>query len=314
MISEDAIIQNLYTKSHGFIGDDSAVLPKLGAKRYVITKDLLIEDVHFRTRYFSPGDLAHKSLHINLSDLAAMGAKPLYILCGISISDMMQQYACDFLNSLTEICAETKVILIGGDTTKSNDQLCISITAIGQVSENDIKYRNNAQSDNIICVAGNLGWAQLGFNALEKDIQINPRYIESFLRPQAKIPEGIWLGKQNSVTSMMDISDGLYIDLRRLCKSSAKGAIIDLDMLSRYQQTELSPENMLEGGEDYGLLFTINKEGFKDLSEAFMSTFHYDLKVVGSITSDSHVLLQRGGEYTDLKINSFTHFGEKYET
>lgn len=309
MINENEIIHNLRSRSHHFIGDDAAVLPYLGLSKSVITKDLLVEDVHFRTSYFSPMDLAHKALHVNLSDLAAMGAQPLYILCGIAIPNNLHSYSCDFLNHLTASCHEEGVILIGGDTTSSTDKLSISITAIGLGEI--LKYRSNAKNDNIICVAGNLGWSNLGFFALENSTAIDAKYISSFLRPKAKTQEGAWLAKETNVTSMMDISDGLYVDLKRLCAASNKGAVIDLDMLSFHLEPDLSLQTLLEGGEDYGLLFTVNKNAFNELFNSFSTTFGYGIKVVGHITDSLSVVFQKKGEFVNLNITPFSHFGEK---
>lgn len=311
MISEDKIIQNLQAQSHGFIGDDAVVLPHIANDRYVITKDLLIEAVHFRTKYFTPQDLSHKALHANLSDLAAMGAKPLYILCGIAIPHTLQEYASDFLTSLATSCQAVGVVLIGGDTTASKDHLFISITAIGQVQEGNIKYRSTAGSDDLICIIGNLGWAHLGFMALEDDIVTDANYTNSFLTPKAKIKEGVWLGRQAAVTCMMDISDGLYIDLKRLCNSSNKSAVIDIDLFGSALTPEISLQVALEGGEDYGLLMTINKELFEKLSNEFVKTFNYNLKVIGHIADGEGVAFKQGNQDVDLFINPFSHFGEK---
>ncbi len=311
MINEDKIIQHLQIKSCGFIGDDATVLTHINNSRYVLTKDLLTEDVHFRTRYFTPRDLAHKALHVNLSDLAAMGAEPLYILCGISVPDTLQDYASDFLNSLTISCQEASVILIGGDTTASKNHLFISITAIGHVQEGNIKHRSTAVRNDFICIVGNLGWAHLGFIALEKAFATDAKYISSFLRPKAKVKEGIWLGRQAAVTSMMDVSDGLYIDLKRLCVASNKSACVDIDLLQSVLEHEISLQVALEGGEDYGLLATINKESFEKLSNEFTKAFNYNLKVIGHIDDGESIIFRQGNQEVDLSINPFSHFGEK---
>lgn len=117
MIQEDKIIKALQATAAGrFIGDGAVILPDVrAANRYVISKDLLVEDVHFHTSYFTPENLAHKSLHVNLSDISAMGAQALYILCGISIPSNLQDYAIRFLNSLTLACQKVGVILTGGE-------------------------------------------------------------------------------------------------------------------------------------------------------------------------------------------------------
>ncbi|MFY7697957.1 MAG: thiamine-phosphate kinase [Legionella sp.] len=313
MIQEDKIIKALQSKATGeFIGDDAAVLPSTNtSNRYVISKDLLIEDVHFRTKYFTPEDLAHKSLHVNISDIAAMGAKPLYILCGISIPSYLQDYGSRFLNSLTDACQSVEVTLIGGDTTASRDRLFISITAIGTIPEAHIKYRNGAKTGDLICIIGNLGFAHLGFLSLEQSQIAASQYINSFLRPEAKLKEGIWLGKQHAVNSMMDISDGLYIDLKRLASSSTKHAVIDINLLQNYLTPAISLQIALEGGEDYGLLMTVHNNLFEDLSYRFMKKFGYHLKVVGYITDGHGLSFEQNGKPIEITINHFSHFGEQ---
>lgn len=311
MLNEDKLIQHLQTQSKGFIGDDAAILPSLTEEQYVISKDLLVENIHFRLAYFSPEDLAQKALQANLSDLAAMGAQPLYILCGISIPKPLEAYATDFLNCLMKMCGELNILLIGGDTTAAKDNLFISITAIGKISHHKIKYRNTAQVNDLICIAGNLGWAHIGFTALEKGINVDRKFIESFLRPIAKIKEGRWLAQHEFITSMMDISDGLYIDLKRLCKLSNKGAVINLDSLLTYKEPEQTQQTLLEGGEDYALLFTVNKEKYNDLSKAFAMHFKYDLKLIGHITNNKEIQFLQEGQYVNLELSPYTHFGEK---
>lgn len=318
-LNENEIVKKLAKNSNGFIGDDSAILPSLDNEQYVITKDLLIENIHFRTSYYSAKNLAHKALHVNLSDLAAMGATPKYILCGIAIPDNSAAYAQEFLENLLRLCIEENIILIGGDTTKSPDKISISITAIGTCNPENIKYRNSAQNDDIICVAGFLGYSRLGLFALENNLDIDTYYKNFCLEPNAKIKEGQWLSKHKSITSMMDISDGLYIDVKRLCESSDVGAIIDLDKLNLNQQfveacklLKFDPTQVaLSGGEDYSLLFTVKGNKFKEISNSFFNTFKYELKPIGKTTSSKEVIFNKQNKPIDLKLTPFTHFGEK---
>lgn len=318
-ISEAEIIKVLSSKSGGYIGDDAAVLPPLDQEQYIITKDLLIEDVHFRIDYFNATDLAYKSLHVNLSDLAAMGAKPIYILCGISIPVDLNEYAKNFLEQLTTLCDKYDVTLIGGDTTKSTDKLHISITAIGTTSKECIKYRSLAKTGDTVCVVGHLGYAHLGLTALEAKSHINAKYINAFLRPKAKIKEGIWLGQQPEITSMMDISDGLYIDLKRLCKSSSCGSLIELSTLEYDDEFENSCHALgvkpldviLTGGEDYSLICTVSTTAFSNIAETFKKTFDYNLRKIGKIITGSSIRLKKNNnEFIELNTKPFTHFGE----
>lgn len=319
MLDEAEIISNLKINFPQYIGDDAAVIKKSGALNYVITNDLLVEDVHFRLAYFDPLSLAHKALHVNLSDLAAMGAKPDFVLLGISIPDSYGTYITSFFRHFSNVCKDASVILIGGDTTKSESKLFISITAIGIAAAENIKYRSTAKDGDIICVAGNLGYAHLGLVACEQSLNNFAEYKSSFLRPNAKVNEGIWLASKQSVTSMMDLSDGLYIDLKRLCQASSVGANLDLESLApssafaaNCNSTGLDPVNvMLTGGEDYCLLVTVQNNCYETLSQEFIQNFGYSIKPIGRIVEESEVHIIKNGKLVNLKLQPFTHFGEK---
>ena len=137
-----------------------------------------------------------------------------------------------------------------------------------------------------------------------------------FLFPKAKVREGIWLGKQNTVTSMMDISDGLFIDLKRLAKTSKVCAEISLDKLplsksfiNACDSLNLDPFNtLLVGGEDYGLLFTIRKEHFPEISRQFFNLFSYQLHCIGHIKDGEGVNIQKCGHRVELPLKPFSHF------
>jgi thiamine-monophosphate kinase len=224
-----------------------------------------------------------------------------------------------FFRHFSNVCKEASVVLIGGDTTKSESKLFISITAIGTAATENIKYRSTAKVDDIICVAGNLGYAHLGLVACEQSLNDFEEYKSSFLRPEAKVKEGIWLAGKQSVTSMMDLSDGLYIDLKRLCNASGAGAAIKLESLipssvfaANCNSTGLDSVNiMLTGGEDYCLLFTVQNNFYETLSQEFLKNFGYGIKPIGRIIEGSGVHIIENGKLVNLKLQPFTHFGEK---
>ena len=171
MLAEASIIHQLYTAFPEQIGDDAAVFAFTENQSYVITKDLLIEDIHFNINYCDPMSLAQKALHVNLSDIAAMGAVPQLVLLGIAIPPTYETQLPNFLEAFTTACKDTSVILIGGDTTRSTDKLCISITVIGTAKNSHLKYRKNAQVNDLICLVGPVGYAHVGFVALEASQQ-----------------------------------------------------------------------------------------------------------------------------------------------
>lgn len=316
MFSESSIIDTLKAHFPEQIGDDAACIPLNQTQTYLISKDLLIEDTHFRLRYQNEESLAHKSLHVNLSDLAAMGATPQFVLLGLSIPPHFKQQTPAFLDAFSKKCKEASVILIGGDTTYSNQQLIISITAIGTTETQNIKFRKNAKSGDLLCIAGHLGEAHLGFTALERNQPHFTAYKNRFLNPIARIAEGIWLGQQNAVHSMMDISDSLFIDLERLCKASGVGCEINLDrsppkpeFKSACEILTLDPvTTQLEGGEDYALMFSVAPEAYPSISKQFKAHFNYSLKCIGQFKTDPEISVIQNNQKITPNIKSFLHF------
>jgi thiamine-monophosphate kinase len=319
MLNEAQIINQLKAHFPQYIGDDAAVIPASGDQSYIISKDLLVEDNHFCTSYFNAANLAHKALQVNLSDIAAMGGKAQFVLCGIAIPMELAQYAQDFLAALVTACKDAGVILIGGDTTRSADKLFISISVIGNSITDNIKYRSTAKIGDAICIVGNLGYAHLGLIACEQSLPDLQEYKNAFLCPTAKINEGLWLAEKPGVNSMMDISDGLYIDLKRLCESSQVAAHIELNYLQPStafknvcDRLQLETINvMLTGGEDYGLLCTVDNAHYAKLAEDFKHKFGYPLQRIGNIVAGASVHFTEDAVHKDLQLMPFSHFGEE---
>jgi thiamine-monophosphate kinase len=318
MLNETYIIDQLKTHFPHYIGDDAAVIPASGDHSYIISKDLLVEDIHFRRTYFSAADLAYKALQVNLSDIAAMGGKAQFVLCGIAIPVEQAQYAQDFLAALVTACKDAGVILIGGDTTRSTDKLFISISVIGNSATKNIRYRSTAKVGDVICSVGSLGQAHLGWIACEQSLPELQNYKNAFLRPKAKNDEGLWLGEKACVHSMMDISDGLFIDLKRLCLASQVAAHIELKDLQpaaafenacdRFQLNAINV--MLTGGEDYGLLCTVANAHYAQLAQDFKHKFGYALQCIGNIISGTDIHFTENAVPKHLMLTPFSHFGE----
>lgn len=301
------------------IGDDGAVIPFNETESYVITKDLLVEDNHFRLSYFDPESLAHKALHVNLSDVAAMGVKSRFVLLGLSIPPAFQEdYLHQFLVHFGRLCQENEVQLIGGDTTASGDKFVISVTVIGQGETQNLKFRRGAQIRDVIAVAGNLGHAHLGLKALEGAISGLALFKAAALKPMARVQEGLWLGQQQDIHSLMDLSDGLALDLFRLCVASQVCGEIDVnnlvtckDFLQGCDLVGLDPlECMLVGGEDYGLLMTVSASAYDKIAKDFEQSFGYSMIRVGVIEEGQGILLKKGGEEIPFTYRPFSHFGE----
>ena len=324
MLRESDIIQNLQTAFAASsdlvgIGDDAAVLPLNDTESYVISKDILVEHRHFRLATTDAASLAHKSLHVNLSDIAAMGAVPLFVMMGIALPQSLSpEWVRQFMSSFVDACKEQNIVLIGGDTTASERDVLISITVIGKGSKSNLKFRKDAKAGDIICVAGALGEAHAGLVALENKIDGLAVVKSKSLKPTARTDEGIWLGGRKSVTAMMDVSDGLYVDLTRMAQVSRVGAVIDLENMNPGKNLQEScahlnldvRECMLVGGEDYALLFTVSAGSYENLSEDFEKRFGYALIKIGVITPGNTVELRDSGKPVTFHYRAFSHFGE----
>jgi thiamine-monophosphate kinase len=266
------------------IGDDAAIL-SFKDKKVVISTDLLVESVHFDLSYMPLKHLGYKAVVVNLSDVYAMNATPTQMTVSIAVSNRFPLEALEDLYAGIEAAANIyNVDLIGGDTTSSNTGLLISITAIGEVEDEKIVYRNGAKPNDLLVVTGDLGAAYMGFQVLEREkevFKVNPNsqpdlepytyIVERQLKPEARKDIVKLLDELNvKPTSMIDISDGLSSEIIHICKQSQVGCDLyeekiplDPAVISVCEEFQIDSTTVtLNGGEDYELLFTISQEDF----------------------------------------------------
>ena len=247
------------------IGDDCAVLPVGEGESLVFTTDMLAEGVHFLRPATSPRELGRKSLAVNLSDVASMGARPVGTLLSLSLpADTAGTWAEEFMLGYRELSEAFGVTLAGGDTTRSAAGITINVTAIGRIADAHIKRRSGARPGDAILVAGELGLSGAGLRDILAGRYDTPA-AAAHRNPQPQVAEGIWLGARPEIHAMMDLSDGLASDLMQLCKASDCGARIYLERIPIARQTHQLAEEMhtdpvvaaLNGGQDHELLFTV---------------------------------------------------------
>lgn len=302
------------------IGDDCAVFQNSGALHWLVTTDLLVENVHFSLQHHPPYLLGRKSLAVNLSDIAAMGATPCFVLSSLAFSPQISsEWLSEWQRGVTDMLEEFDCILIGGDTTCA-EKLSISITAIGKSEPGNIVYRSGADADQDIYVTGLLGSSAAGLkllreNLTEKEKEYYAELIDHHLSPYPQVEVGKELAKAQLATAMQDISDGIATDISHICQESGIGAILYQDMLPASSLTAQAcsrfgwscDELILCGGEDYGLVFTARATDRQKIC-ALAEKMAKPLYRVGLTSKRRKVMVKTpNGQQRDVSYAGFEH-------
>jgi thiamine-monophosphate kinase len=236
------------------IGDDCAILRLKPGYELLVTTDLCIEDVHFRRDWHPSAAVGHRCLTRGLSDIAAMGGEPLACFLSLGLpADLPKAWANGFLRGLLALAGRYKVQLAGGDVS-SAPQIAADIVVTGQVPSETAVLRSGASFGDRIYVTGSLGGSAATLKQLLAGKAIKPAKSNPHFYPDPRLEVGNWLRKQRMASAMIDISDGLSVDLTHICDESGVAAILMSKMVPIDRNADL--ELALHGGEDYELLFT----------------------------------------------------------
>jgi thiamine-monophosphate kinase len=294
--------------------DDAALIQTPLGHELVITKDALVQGVHFIGNE-EPSEIARKGLRVNLSDLAAMGAEPFgYFLALMTPSSVDENWFRSFTAGLKVDQELYGITLLGGDTTRIPGPLSFSITALGFVPAGQALKRGGANPGDNIYVSGTIGDSALGLKIAQNEWQ----HSDSFLLQRYNLPEPrveLGMALKHIATACMDISDGLMQDLRHICNCSGTGAVIQKDLipLSKQAKTLLSQmhnadEIILAGGDDYELLFTASPFVSEAL-EAIAHKTNVPITSIGKITENKDIeLLNNEGSRIHLSKWGYDHF------
>ena len=286
------------------VGDDAALFSLDHGYQLVTTTDTLVEGVHFNATT-SAKDIAHKSLVVNLSDIAAMGAKAKYFTLALSIPEIDKSWLQEFSDSLRHLSEQYEVSLVGGDTTRG--PLNITITMIGMVDSSKALTRAGARPGDGIYVSGTIGDAGLCFWKLSNNLIPSNQELKRLNCPTPRVNLGSAL--KNLASACIDISDGLEQDLSHILKASSVGAIMEVEKIpiSETLHVHIKDTNdwsiPLCGGDDYELCFTVpedNEEALKKLSKS------YNVKITKIGVINKSLGLQIEG--FDGPRNSYQHF------
>lgn len=286
------------------IGDDAAVIGE-----QVLTTDMLIEDVDF-TRATPLRFVARKSLAVNLSDLAAMGARPQYALLALALPEWAREKADELFDAYAEAAREHAIEIVGGDLSRA-EKLTISVTAIG-VAKSPL-LRSGAKKGDRIYLSRPIGGAAAGLQLLhaEGSSYAEKEFIHSAVRrqldPEPEVALGLKLAELARITACIDVSDGLSTDLHHLCDASSCGAEIEKERIPVFPDLQAHARRfgidvrdaVLNGGEEYALLFT------SPMREAELSSaLKRPVFAIGRITAERRVRL----DGQPLEPKGFDHF------
>ncbi|HVN98305.1 MAG TPA: thiamine-phosphate kinase [Syntrophorhabdaceae bacterium] len=315
-ISENALIKKLkrFEKRDPRvirgIGDDGAVIAMRGGQ-YVLVQDAMVEHVHFEFSFLNPYYVGKKAVQVNISDVLSMGAMPLYFLVTIGLPAGIRSQDIERLyRGMRDASKQLNMNLLGGDTV-SSQTFFIDISMVGKLVAGAYFGRDKARDGDLIGVTGYLGEAAYGLQLLvEKDAQTKgaARCIKRFMDPVS--PYTFWkeLMKHDITVAMMDISDGLIIDLERMMLESNKAARIHLESVPVPQLLRKNgmEELALTGGEDYQFLFTFSPTKLARM-KALKDKGHM-VSIIGEVTGGRGVRVFREGKEVRLKRKGYQHF------
>ncbi|MFY9739533.1 MAG: thiamine-phosphate kinase [Candidatus Cybelea sp.] len=275
------------------IGDDAALWQPSRSHRSVISTDMLVEGVHFRRDTMSLEDAGWRAMAAALSDLAAMGARPVLatVALGVPAADASAQIL-ELYRGIAAAARRFEVGIAGGDLSRC-DLVTISVTVVGEVSNSRAKTRAGGAPGDVLAVTGALGAARAGLELANRpglmDGANGDAALQAFRRPAPRIAEGHFLAASANVTAMMDCSDGLATDARRLCTASGCGAVLEAIAVADSarevaQRLGEDPERFaLAGGEDFELLVTVRERAFRYLAGRYEKRFKKKLLRVGAL-------------------------------
>ena len=306
------------------VGDDAAVVDPRPHPA-VFTTDMLVEGVHFEIGVTSAHDLGHKAITVNVSDIAAMGGSPRFGLASVAIPPGLEaSWVMELYGGMRQAADDYGMAIVGGDTSRA-DRAVLSVTVVGEVGSGREVRRSGAHPGDVLVVTGTLGGAAGGLRVASEQHERQSEALSSTWgralvamheRPIARVGEGLTLAAAGA-TAMMDLSDGLALDLSRLCEESGCGARVRLEAIPLAEGLEqlgtlidAEPLDLaLHGGEDYELLATLPSDVVDGVRDALKERFNTSLTEIGEITSTREIVaVGDDGAEDPLEAKGWDHF------
>jgi thiamine-monophosphate kinase len=299
------------------IGDDAAVWKPSSSHLSVITTDALVDGVHFRSAQMNALHIGHRAMAANLSDVAAMGARPVLATVALGVPpDAAQEQLLELYAGMNALARGHGVRIVGGDIVAA-PVLTLALTLVGEVRRSHLRRRDGARPGDVLALTGPLGASHAGLLLLENAIAVDPqaaqRAAAAFATPAPRVREGRWLAASANVHAMMDCSDGLSTDLGRLTRASGCGALIDrvpVDPAADAVAQALGGDGRayaLHGGEDFELLVAVAPRAFAHLSGRFRQRFGSPLLPVGRVEKQEGLRLLEASVERELVPAGWDH-------
>lgn len=300
------------------IGDDAAVWQPSRSRRSVVTTDMLVEGAHFTRAAMSCEEIGWRATAANLSDIAAMGARPVLATIALGIPQDAEIEALVEIYRGIAACARTAALaIVGGDLSRA-PVLTIAMNVVGEVRASNCKTRSGGKIGDVVAVTGALGASRAGLDAARGRVALEGEALAEAMRahrrPQPRLREGAWLGASANVHAMMDCSDGLSTDLARLCASSGTGALVEdvpiaeSARVAALQVNEAPRDYALAGGEDFELIAAVAPRAFAYLARRFARRFGRPLYRVGVLRSARGVMLREEERERPVIPAGWDHF------
>jgi thiamine-monophosphate kinase len=291
------------------IGDDCAVLSTLPGTQTLVTTDFSLEGVHFRREWHPADSVGHRCLTRGLSDIAAMGGQPFAAFLSLALpASLPQRWADQFFDGLLNAAKSAAVTLAGGDLAQSPVGVMADITVLGTVAEGKAILRSTAQPGDRIFVSGELGAPSAVLEQMyaSPERRFRAASYPAHFYPQAQLALARFLAEKQIPSAMIDISDGLSIDLTRLCRASGVGALLQENAIpiASLNRHEVELRHALHGGDEYQLLFTVPPG--RRLPAEYK---HIPLSLIGYITEGDEISIEHENGYiTELEPQGWQHF------
>lgn len=315
----------------GSIGDDCAVFEGPFARRFVVTTDMMVEDRHFRREWFGPNLLGRKLCRVNLSDLAAMGARPFACLMNLGLPEScLGGFFEDLMRGFLREAEAVSMSLVGGDLSRSG-KLFLAVTAIGCIRAGEPILRSGARAGDRLMLVGRLGLSRRGLELLKAkpaptldwledgnrgqasvasgETEETEAALRAHVLPEAHIEPAVWLQERGLARAMIDVSDGLAADVLHLLEESGLSGEIDVEALESANGAPRLPlDFLLNGGEDYALVFTASSDQLGRIQREYPKEWPPPRPIGRLFEGQPELFLSRDGRRRPCRPSGFDHF------